>query len=110
MSHAPAPPTHTHTHTVVLDDNKRLAKRKLIEENRARRRREELQRSAWTRVEPSRDEWNLIRMVTDAHMATNAQDVPWRQRRKFLVRLVLTGSWPPPPFVLLPRLLVMSCP
>lgn len=71
---------------VVLDDSKRLAKRKLIEENRERRRREELQKSVWDRLEPTQEEWDLIRMVTEAHMATNAQGNHWKQKRKFMVR------------------------
>lgn len=70
---------------MVLDDSKRLAKRKLIEENRERRRREELQKTVWDRLEPTQDEWDLIRMVTEAHMATNAQGNHWKQKRKFLV-------------------------
>lgn len=71
---------------VVLDNSKRLAKRKLIEENRERRRREELQKTVWDRLEPTQEEWDLIRMVTEAHMATNAQGNHWKQKRKFLVR------------------------
>uniref|UniRef100_A0A3B1J375 Thyroid hormone receptor beta n=1 Tax=Astyanax mexicanus TaxID=7994 RepID=A0A3B1J375_ASTMX len=69
---------------MVLDDSKRLAKRKLIEENRERRRREELQKTVWDRPEPSQEEWELIRIVTEAHMATNAQGNHWKQKRKFL--------------------------
>ncbi|XP_053719207.1 thyroid hormone receptor beta isoform X2 [Synchiropus splendidus] len=69
---------------LVLDDSKRLAKRKLIEENRERRRKEELQKTAWDRLEPTQEEWDLIRMVTEAHMATNAQGNHWKQKRKFL--------------------------
>lgn len=71
---------------VVLDDSKRLAKRKLIEENRERRRKEELQKTAWDRLEPTQEEWDLIRLVTEAHTATNAQGSHWKQKRKFLVR------------------------
>lgn len=71
---------------MVLDDSKRLAKRKLIEENRERRRREELQKTVWERPEPTQEEWELIRVVTEAHMATNAQGNHWKQKRKFLVR------------------------
>ncbi len=37
---------------LVLDDSKRLAKRKLIEENREKRRREELQKSIGHKPEP----------------------------------------------------------
>ncbi|XP_041943356.1 thyroid hormone receptor alpha-like [Alosa sapidissima] len=70
---------------LVLDDSKRLAKRELIKENRERRKREELLRVAWDRPEPTPEEWELIRVVTDAHMATNAQGNHWNQRRKFLV-------------------------
>ncbi|XP_078146473.1 thyroid hormone receptor beta isoform X4 [Centroberyx gerrardi] len=69
---------------LVLDDSKRLAKRKLIEENRERRRKEELQKTVWDRLEPTHEEWDLIRMVTEAHMATNAQGNHWKQKRKFL--------------------------
>ncbi|XP_015212986.1 thyroid hormone receptor beta isoform X3 [Lepisosteus oculatus] len=69
---------------LVLDDSKRLAKRKLIEENRERRRREELQKSVWSKPEPSQEEWELIRVVTEAHMTTNAQGNHWKQKRKFL--------------------------
>ncbi|XP_064876469.1 thyroid hormone receptor beta isoform X3 [Oncorhynchus nerka] len=69
---------------LVLDDSKRLAKRKLIEENRERRRKEELQKTVWDRPEPSQEEWDLIRMVTEAHMSTNAQGNHWKQKRKFL--------------------------
>uniref|UniRef100_A0AAQ4RZW1 Thyroid hormone receptor beta n=1 Tax=Gasterosteus aculeatus aculeatus TaxID=481459 RepID=A0AAQ4RZW1_GASAC len=77
---------------LVLDDSKRLAKRKLIEENRERRRKEELQRTVLDRQEPTQEEWDLVRMVTEAHMATNAQGNHWKQKRKFLVR-----HHPPPP-------------
>ncbi|XP_035284623.1 thyroid hormone receptor beta isoform X4 [Anguilla anguilla] len=69
---------------LVLDDSKRLAKRRLIEENRERRRRVELQRSVWDRPEPTPEEWELIHLVTEAHMATNAQGNHWKQKRKFL--------------------------
>ncbi|XP_028674000.1 thyroid hormone receptor beta isoform X2 [Erpetoichthys calabaricus] len=69
---------------LVLDDSKRLAKRKLIEENRERRRREELQKTIWSKPEPSQEEWELIRVVTEAHMTTNAQGNHWKQKRKFL--------------------------
>ena len=58
---------------MVLDDSKRLAKRKLIEENREKRRREELQRSMGHKPEPTDQEWELIKTVTEAHVATNAQ-------------------------------------
>uniref|UniRef100_A0A1A8Q947 Thyroid hormone receptor beta n=3 Tax=Nothobranchius TaxID=28779 RepID=A0A1A8Q947_9TELE len=51
---------------LVLDDSKRLAKRKLIEENRERRRKEELQKTAWDRLEPTQEEWDLIRLVEEA--------------------------------------------
>ena len=76
----PSPPA------VVLDDSKRLAKRKLIEENREKRRREELQRSMGHKPEPTDQEWELIKTVTEAHVATNAQGSHWKQKRKFLVR------------------------
>lgn len=91
---SPPPPPSVHSHClplsssapVVLDNSKRLAKRKLIEENRERRRKEELQKTVWDRLEPTQEEWDLIRMVTEAHMATNAQGNHWKQKRKFLVR------------------------
>ncbi|XP_031709664.1 thyroid hormone receptor beta isoform X3 [Anarrhichthys ocellatus] len=69
---------------LVLDDGKRLAKRKLIEENRERRRKDERQKTVLDRQEPTQEEWDLIRMVTEAHMATNAQGNHWKQKRKFL--------------------------
>ncbi|KAM5280633.1 thyroid hormone receptor beta isoform 3-T3 [Ctenodactylus gundi] len=69
---------------LVLDDSKRLAKRKLIEENREKRRREELQKSIGHKPEPTDEEWELIRTVTEAHVATNAQGSHWKQKRKFL--------------------------
>lgn len=70
---------------VVLDDSKRLAKRKLIEENREKRRREELQKTIGHKPEPTDEEWELIKIVTEAHVATNAQGSHWKQKRKFLV-------------------------
>lgn len=73
---------------VVLDDSKRLAKRKLIEENREKRRREELQKTIGHKPEPTNEEWELIKIVTEAHVATNAQGSHWKQKRKFLVRTV----------------------
>lgn len=69
----------------MLDDSKRLAKRKLIEENREKRRREELQKTVGVKPEPTDEEWELIKIVTEAHMATNAQGSHWKQKRKFLV-------------------------
>ncbi|XP_007505233.1 thyroid hormone receptor beta isoform X1 [Monodelphis domestica] len=69
---------------LVLDDSKRLAKRKLIEENREKRRREELQKTIGHKPEPTDEEWDLIRTVTEAHVATNAQGSHWKQKRKFL--------------------------
>ncbi|XP_074051790.1 thyroid hormone receptor beta isoform X1 [Macrotis lagotis] len=69
---------------LVLDDSKRLAKRKLIEENREKRRREELQKTIGHKPEPTDEEWELIRTVTEAHVATNAQGSHWKQKRKFL--------------------------
>nr|XP_020476480.1 thyroid hormone receptor beta isoform X3 [Monopterus albus] len=79
---------------LVLDDSKRLAKRKLIEENRERRRKEELQKTAWDRLEPTQEEWDLIRMVTEAHIATNAQGNHWKQKRKFLSAAVVMETKP----------------
>lgn len=78
---------------VVLDDSKRLAKRKLIEENREKRRREELQKSIGHKPEPTDEEWELIKTVTEAHVATNAQGSHWKQKRKFLVRFSSTAEY-----------------
>ena len=36
--------------------------------------------------EPTDQEWELIKTVTEAHVATNAQGSHWKQKRKFLVR------------------------
>ncbi|MGH0120608.1 UNVERIFIED_CONTAM: hypothetical protein FKN15_014539 [Acipenser sinensis] len=72
------------TKKVVLDDGKRLAKRKLIEENRERKRRDEMQKTVWSKPDPSQEEWELIRVVTEAHVTTNAQGSHWKQKRKFL--------------------------
>lgn len=69
---------------MVLDDGKRLAKRKLIEENREKRRREEVTKTLVDKPEPTEEEWELIRSVTEAHIATNAQGDHWKQKRKFL--------------------------
>ncbi|KAK1877459.1 Thyroid hormone receptor alpha, partial [Dissostichus eleginoides] len=69
---------------LVLDDSKRVAKRRLIEENRQKRKREEMVRTLQTRPEPDSPEWDLIRMVTEAHRHTNAQGATWKQKRKFL--------------------------
>ncbi|XP_048410712.1 thyroid hormone receptor beta isoform X2 [Stegostoma tigrinum] len=70
---------------LVLDDGKRLAKRKLIEENREKRRREELTKALINKPEPTDEEWELIKTVTEAHMGTNAQGNHWKQKRKFLL-------------------------
>eukprot|EP00061_Rhincodon_typus_P014194 g41068.t1 len=69
---------------VVLDDDKRIAKRKLIEENREKRRREEVVKTMQNKPEPTTEEWELIRAATEAHMTTNAQGSHWKQKRKFL--------------------------
>ncbi|XP_075068442.1 thyroid hormone receptor beta isoform X1 [Mixophyes fleayi] len=69
---------------LVLDDGKRLAKRKLIEENRQKRRKDELQKSLVQKPEPTPEEWELIQVVTEAHVTTNAQGSHWKQKRKFL--------------------------
>ncbi|EPY87173.1 thyroid hormone receptor alpha-like protein [Camelus ferus] len=66
------------------DDSKRVAKRKLIEQNRERRRKEEMIRSLQQRPEPTPEEWDLIHVATEAHRSTNAQGSHWKQRRKFL--------------------------
>ncbi|XP_057201495.1 thyroid hormone receptor alpha-A isoform X4 [Triplophysa rosa] len=69
---------------LVLDDSKRVAKRRLIEENRERRKKEEIVKTLHNRTEPTVSEWELIRMVTEAHRHTNAQGPHWKQKRKFL--------------------------
>uniref|UniRef100_A0A2K6UYC5 Thyroid hormone receptor alpha n=1 Tax=Saimiri boliviensis boliviensis TaxID=39432 RepID=A0A2K6UYC5_SAIBB len=69
---------------LVLDDSKRVAKRKLIEQNRERRRKEEMIRSLQQRPEPTPEEWDLIHIATEAHRSTNAQGSHWKQKRKFL--------------------------
>lgn len=71
---------------VVLDESKRVAKRRLIEENRERRKKEEMVKTLQNRPEPTGDEWELIQLVTEAHRHTNAQGAHWKQKRKFLVR------------------------
>lgn len=81
---------------VVLDDSKRVAKRKLIEENRERRRKEEMIKSLQHRPNPSAEEWELIHVVTEAHRSTNAQGSHWKQKRKFLVRGCSGGALSPP--------------
>lgn len=81
--------------TVVLDDSKRVAKRKLIEQNRERRRKEEMIRSLQQRPEPTPEEWDLIHVATEAHRSTNAQGSHWKQRRKFLVRRGVGGERQP---------------
>lgn len=70
---------------VVLDDSKRVAKRRLIEQNREKRKKEEMVRMLQMRPEPDSSEWELIRMVTEAHRNTNAQGSSWKQKRKFMV-------------------------
>uniref|UniRef100_A0AAQ4QM43 Thyroid hormone receptor alpha n=1 Tax=Gasterosteus aculeatus aculeatus TaxID=481459 RepID=A0AAQ4QM43_GASAC len=67
---------------LVLDDSKRVAKRRLIEENRQKRKKEEIVRTLQTRPEPDSAEWELIRMATEAHRHTNAQGSSWKQKRK----------------------------
>uniref|UniRef100_UPI0035900460 thyroid hormone receptor beta-like n=1 Tax=Myxine glutinosa TaxID=7769 RepID=UPI0035900460 len=69
---------------LVLDEQKRQAKRHLIAENRERRKRHELQRDMEAPTEPSAEEWQLIALATAAHRATNAQGSQWKQRRRFL--------------------------
>uniref|UniRef100_A0A8C1JUM1 Thyroid hormone receptor alpha a n=1 Tax=Cyprinus carpio TaxID=7962 RepID=A0A8C1JUM1_CYPCA len=73
-----------HFGSVVLDDSKRVAKRRLIEENRERKKKEEMVKTLHNRPEPTVSEWELIRMVTEAHRHTNAQGPHWKQKRKFL--------------------------
>ncbi|KAJ3608327.1 hypothetical protein NHX12_025376 [Muraenolepis orangiensis] len=67
---------------LVLDDSKRVAKRRLIEENRERRKKEEMVKTLQNRPEPTGAEWELIRLVTEAHRHTNAQGSHWKQKRK----------------------------
>ncbi|MEQ2178235.1 hypothetical protein GOODEAATRI_011876 [Goodea atripinnis] len=69
---------------VVLDESKRVAKRRLIEENRERRKKEEMVRTLQMRPEPDSAEWELIRIATEAHRQTNAQGSSWKRKRKFL--------------------------
>uniref|UniRef100_A0A674N0F4 Thyroid hormone receptor alpha a n=1 Tax=Takifugu rubripes TaxID=31033 RepID=A0A674N0F4_TAKRU len=69
---------------LVLDESKRVAKRRLIEENRERRKKEEMVKTLQNRPEPTGDEWELIQSVTEAHRHTNAQGAHWKQKRKFL--------------------------
>lgn len=71
---------------MVLDESKRVAKRRLIEENRERRKKEEMVKTLQNRPEPTGEEWELIQSVTEAHRHTNAQGAHWKQKRKFLVR------------------------
>lgn len=75
--------------SVVLDESKRVAKRRLIEENRERRKKEEMVKTLQNRPEPTGEEWELIQSVTEAHQHTNAQGAHWKQKRKFLVRIRL---------------------
>ncbi|CDQ85510.1 unnamed protein product [Oncorhynchus mykiss] len=77
---------------VVLDDSKRVAKRRLIEENREKRKKDEIVKTLQTRPEPDSSEWELIRHVTEAHHHTNAQGSHWKQKRKFLYITSLTHS------------------
>lgn len=74
---------------MVLDESKRVAKRRLIEENRERRKKEEMVKTLQNRPEPTAEEWELIQLVTEAHRHTNAQGAHWKQKRKFLVRIGL---------------------
>ncbi|XP_068889180.1 thyroid hormone receptor alpha-like isoform X1 [Aphelocoma coerulescens] len=78
---------------LVLDDSKRVAKRKLIEENREWQQKEEMIKSLQHR--PSAEEWELICLVTEAHRSTNAQGSHWKQKRKFLVRGCSGGTLSP---------------
>lgn len=91
LSSALNPNTHADTRpvslcAVVLDEAKRVAKRRLIEENREKRKKEEMVKTLQNRPEPTGTEWELIRLVTEAHRHTNAQGSHWKQKRKFLVR------------------------
>lgn len=77
---------------MVLDESKRVAKRRLIEENRERRKKEEMVKTLQNRPEPTGEEWELIQSVTEAHRHTNAQGAHWKQKRKFLVRARLRAA------------------
>ncbi|XP_037661010.1 thyroid hormone receptor alpha-like [Choloepus didactylus] len=66
---------------LVLDDSKRVAKRKLIKQNRERQRK--MNPSLQERPEPTPEEWELIHLTTEAHRSTNVQGSHWKQRRKF---------------------------
>lgn len=78
----------------MLDESKRVAKRRLIEENRERRKKEEMVKTLQSRPEPTGDEWELIQSVTEAHRHTNAQGAQWKQKRKFLVSSVFRQRSP----------------
>uniref|UniRef100_A0A3B4B9V6 Thyroid hormone receptor alpha b n=1 Tax=Periophthalmus magnuspinnatus TaxID=409849 RepID=A0A3B4B9V6_9GOBI len=80
---------------LVLDDSKRVAKRRLIEQNREKRKKEEMVRMLQLRPEPDSSEWELIRMVTEAHKNTNAQGSSWKQKRKFMPDDIGQGSMVP---------------
>uniref|UniRef100_A0A8C6UZE0 Thyroid hormone receptor alpha n=1 Tax=Neogobius melanostomus TaxID=47308 RepID=A0A8C6UZE0_9GOBI len=80
---------------LVLDDSKRVAKRRLIEQNREKRKKEEMVRMLQTRPEPDSSEWELIRMLTEAHRNTNAQGASWKQKRKFMPEDIGQGSMVP---------------
>ncbi|KAG7263741.1 hypothetical protein CRUP_031642 [Coryphaenoides rupestris] len=82
---------------LVLDDSKRVAKRRLIEANREKRKKEEMVKTLQMRPEPSSAEWDLIRMVTEAHRHTNAQGSAWKQKRKFLPEDIGQGPMVPTP-------------
>uniref|UniRef100_A0A4W4E0F0 NR LBD domain-containing protein n=1 Tax=Electrophorus electricus TaxID=8005 RepID=A0A4W4E0F0_ELEEL len=70
------------THVTFLSF--RVAKRRLIEENRERRRKEDLMKTLQNRPEPTCLEWKLIHTVTEAHRHTSAQLSHWKQKRKFM--------------------------
>nr|XP_046209132.1 thyroid hormone receptor alpha-like isoform X3 [Oncorhynchus gorbuscha] len=84
-------------YSLVLDDSKRVAKRRLIEENREKRKKDEIVKTLQTRPEPDSSEWELIRHVTEAHHHTNAQGSHWKQKRKFLPEDIGQSAGAPTP-------------
>ncbi|MBN3298654.1 THB protein, partial [Amia calva] len=46
----------------------------------------------WSKPEPTPEEWELIHVVTEAHMTTNAQGNHWKQKRKFLSAVGVQNS------------------
>uniref|UniRef100_UPI00358F2874 thyroid hormone receptor beta-A-like n=1 Tax=Myxine glutinosa TaxID=7769 RepID=UPI00358F2874 len=69
---------------LVLDNGRRQAKRRLIDNNRQKRRHEETVRQALERSSPTQNEWALLWAATEAHRATSAQGNCWKEHRRFL--------------------------